>query len=181
MDYAALAVPVAGLIAFLAAKLAPQEWLDRFDPPKASPPPEAEQAKDVHSHWAAAVLAALLIAACAGGGPPSPNSMLLVAYDSLGVLDEQIGQAAFAGRLRAAKASAMLDESKRIRGQLDAARGLLTSCAGRLPCEPFDSSLRGINEQLVVMQCRRRQAEAGLPEDACRLPAAATTTTGSNP
>lgn len=116
------------------------------------------------------------------GGPPTPNAIMSATYSALGTLDEQIGQAAYAGRLKAAKASALLDESERIRRQLGDARALLRGCAGQIPCEPFDASLRGINERLAEMQCRRRQAEAGQPEDACKLPpAAAPAPTGSKP
>lgn len=113
----------------------------------------------------------LLMAACANmTAAPTPNGLLSVAYSALGTFDEQVGQAAFAGRLKAAKATSLLDESDKVRSRLAEARALLRGCGGKLPCESFDTSLQGINDYLAELQCRRRQAEAGLPEDPCKLP-----------
>jgi hypothetical protein len=114
---------------------------------------------------------ALLLAACAAvSSPPAPSAVLVTVASSLGSFDEQVGQAAFAGRISATKATALLDESARIRAQMNDARALLRSCVPDKPCEAFDTSLRAINDRLLEAQCRRRQAEAKLPEDVCKLP-----------
>lgn len=137
----------------------------------------------VHALFLALALI-LALGGCAGTGaaPPGPNSILDAAYSTLGTFDEQVGSAAFAGRLKAAKASQLLDESERIRKQLGDARTLLRGCAGQVPCDPFDASLRGINDRLLEMQCRRKQAEAGLSEDVCKLPVGpAPAPTGAKP
>lgn len=112
---------------------------------------------------------AALMAGCASG-PPTRGAILVGVAASLGTLDEQVGQAAFAGRITAAKATAILDESARIRQQVDTTRALLGGCADGKPCEAFDTSLRAINDRLLEAQCRRKQAEAKLPEDVCKLP-----------
>lgn len=125
----------------------------------------------LHSLFLLTAFALLVgLGACASSSPPTPGAVLVGVASSLGTFDEQVGQAAFAGRITSAKATALLDESAKIRKQMDEARALLRGCQPDKPCEAFDASLRGINDRLIEAQCRRRQAEAKLPEDLCKLP-----------
>lgn len=118
-----------------------------------------------------AILAAVFLTACAGvPAPAGPNSVLLGVHKTLNTFEEQVGLAAFAGRLNPDKADALLDQSGKVRSQLVQGRALLRACGGKLPCQPYEDTLRGINEQLIELECRRRQQEAGKPEDVCKLP-----------
>ena len=72
-----------------------------------------------------AVVSLGLVAACGTlDQAPTPNAVIDATFQSLAVFDTQVGQNALAGNLSAAKARSLLNETGRMRTDLESARAL---------------------------------------------------------